>query len=136
MVLFHHGIEDMKEFMGAKTNSHDVGPATEEKEVPGTHVKRPNSVEFLRAEYHLQITLEFPQSAVAKKGVFKYKPADNISDSSYKINNHILYNPVTVAINFTWLVFKTFIRLRLNFINLNCLRSMKYGITNEHYKHN
>lgn len=28
MVLIHHRIEDMKEFMVAKTGSHDVGPAT------------------------------------------------------------------------------------------------------------
>lgn len=70
------------------------------KKVPGTHVKRPNSVKFLPAKYHLQIILKFPQSAIAKKGVFKYESADNISHSNHKINNHILYNLVMVAINF------------------------------------
>lgn len=33
MVFFHHVMEDMEEFIVAKTGSHDVGPATKEKEL-------------------------------------------------------------------------------------------------------
>ena len=106
-------MEDIEEFMAARTSLHNIGSAVKEREEPGINIQRPSFNYLpLQGRYHLLTGLYFLQIATAKKEVFKYNPEDNISDACHKIGNHLSCNSVTVTINFACIIDKTFMKLR------------------------